>query len=231
MKGRATIFAMENKQFLFIGVIIVALLGFVFIQSRSSGTPQYSLPEGFKIQTVTADDHALGNRTAPVSVVEYSDFECPACALYATVLQDMSKEAAYATTTAFVYRHFPLKQVHINSTYAAEAAEAADQQGKFWEMGELLFAKQNEWSTLENPGDKFLEYARSLGLNEATFVAHYTATSTKEKIENAFATAMALKLDHTPTFFVQEQEVKGNFANIDEFKARVREMIAAAQQQ
>jgi len=217
---------MEKNQLLLIGLVIAALLGFVFFMSLgSSGTPAFKLPDDFKIQTVTATDHVLGSPDAPVTVVEYSDYECPACSLYATVLNDLSKE--YSTSTAFVYRHFPLRQIHVNSSLAAQAAEAADQQGKFWEMSQTLFEKQADWSALTDPKVKFVEYVTQLGMNEATFVSHYDATSTKDKIDEAFNIATALKLNHTPTFFVNDTEVTGDFATIDDFKTKVREMIAA----
>ena len=198
---------MSKNHIILIGIVLVALLVVVFATSQS-GTPQkptFTLPTDFKVETVTADDHIIGNRDAKVVVVEYSDYECPVCGLYAPLFQSLTLKNA--TTTAYVYRHFPLEQIHPNAALASRAAEAADQQGKFWQYSELLFSKQTDWSNLDNPKVVFEGYATSTGMDLATFDSYYDATSTVDRVQNAFDTAMALKLDHTPTFFVNGKEV------------------------
>ena len=94
---------------------------------------------------VSDSDWVKGNRSAPVVLVEYSDFQCPACAASAPLVKQLTEE--FGNKIAFVYRHFPLPQ-HKNAYPAAQAAEAAGKQGKFWEMADLIFANQTKWENL-----------------------------------------------------------------------------------
>jgi protein-disulfide isomerase len=93
---------------------------------------------------VAQDDWVKGNKDSKVIVVEYSDFQCPACAAYFPMVEQVMDE--YKDKVAFVYRHFPLTSIHPHAEPMARAAEAAGKQGKFWEMYELIFKNQNAWS-------------------------------------------------------------------------------------
>src|SRR5882672_5867409 len=113
---------------------------------------------------VTATDHTLGPDHAPVTVVEYGDFECPHCKQATGTVKLML--ARFDQRVRFAYRHFPLEDVHPHALLAAEAAECAGAQGKFWEMHELLFAHQDHLKLNHLKG-----YAEQLGLDMALYTS------------------------------------------------------------
>jgi len=146
----------------------------------------------------TADRYE-GNKDAKNVFVEYADYQCPACAAYYPILKQYESEA---TDTVFVYRYFPLVQIHKNAVISAYAAEAAGEQGKYWEMHDILFTKQQEWEGLANPLDQFAKYAQSIGVsNIDKFKSDITSEKFKSVIERTNNQATGLQLEGTPTFF------------------------------
>ncbi len=127
-------------------------------QVPSAPTPSGAAPsagQGGKVAPVTAQDHVRGDKNAPVTIIEYSDFQCPFCARFHPTLQQIMKD--YAGKVRWVYRSFPLSSIHPYAEKSAEAAECANEQGKFWEMADTFIATQDAWSqsgldatTLEN---------------------------------------------------------------------------------
>ena len=130
-----------------------------------------------------------GNDEAKVTIVEFSDFQCPACKQAQYLVKEILQQ--YPDQIRLVYRHFPLIQIHKNAFAAAELAEAAYGQEKFWEMHDLLFERQGEWA--ENK-EKLEEYRRALGIDEA---GDY-----KELVQRDIRDGQALGVNATPTFFV-----------------------------
>src|SRR6202035_4616072 len=96
---------------------------------------------------VTDKDHSLGPPTAPITIVEYGDYECPDCLNFVPILEEVRK--ALGDRMRFVFRHFPRSSIHPHASIAAEAAEAAAEQGKFWEMHEALFKHQKEFADID----------------------------------------------------------------------------------
>lgn len=135
-----------------------------------------------------------------VEVVEFSDLQCPACAGVQEPLKKIL--AKYEGKAKLVYRHFPLTNIHKNAIAAAWAAEAANNQGKFWELHDLLFAKQAEWSELTDPKEKFGEYAATLGMDKEKLMADMELPVTKEAVSADLLAATRYALTGTPTFFV-----------------------------
>src|SRR3989338_8892317 len=119
-----------------------------------------------ELPAVTDTDWISGNKESAVTLIEYGDFQCPACAAYHPLVKKMLEDNA--EEFKFVYRHFPLRQ-HTQAKDASYAAEAAGRQGKFWEMYDMLYTKQNDWAGKTNAKDIFLDYATSLGLNSGQF--------------------------------------------------------------
>ena len=118
--------------------------------------------------SITLADHARGPDDAAVTLIEYSDFECPACAAYYPLIEKLLNESS--TTIRFVYRHYPLyPQPHQNSFIAAQAAEAADKQGRFWDMYRKLFENQTVWTGSKSAVTLFESYAKEIGLNVETY--------------------------------------------------------------
>jgi protein-disulfide isomerase len=165
---------------------------------------------------VTSADHVSSTSTVPVTVIEYSDFQCPACAAYFPIVEQLVSEAS--TTMRLVYRHFPLAQ-HKNSQLAARASEAAANQGKFWDMYHILFENQDSWATLSDSAAQtvFAGYAERLGLDAANYSADLDSDATKQKVSDSLKAAISLGVNSTPTFFVNGKVIT-NPPNYAEFK-------------
>lgn len=132
---------------------------------------------------------ATGSATAKVTIVEWSDFQCPACRQAVPLVKDILEK--YPEQVRLVYRQFPLTQIHQQAMAAAELAEAAYVQGKFWEMHDVLFKRQDEWT--EN-GDKLVDYRQELGIS--------SGETYKDKIDQDVSEGRRLGVNATPTFFV-----------------------------
>lgn len=167
---------------------------------------------------VNASDRVKGSASAPHTVVEYSDFQCPACKAYEPMIQQLVKENP--DKVRLVYRHYPLRSIHANAQAAAEAAEAANKQGKFWEMHEMLFNTQTDWSSLRDPRSKFEEYARSLGLNVEQFKTDSKGDEARNKIDADYQSGTQSGVQGTPTFFLDGKMITSP-QSYEEFKALV----------
>ena len=151
---------------------------------------------------VSDRDHVIGPETAPVTLVEYGDYECPYCgAAHPNVKQALS---ALGDNVRFAYRHFPLAQIHPHAALAAEAAEAAGAQGRFWEMHELLFTNQQR---LE-PRD-LLVYAELVGLDMNRFARDLDEHTFRPKVREHFMSGVRSGVNGTPTFFVNGRRYDG----------------------
>lgn len=202
------------------GILIVALIGLMFWVVKGAGIK--NAVSTVNVGTVTSTDHVEGNRYSKISVVEYSDFECPACRNYYLVFKQLAVE--YGDRVAFVYRSFPLTEIHQNAEIAAEAAEAADKQGKFWEMHNLLFEKQDEWASSVNPETLFESYATLLGLSVPQFKTDIASKEIADLVNSERAQAISLQLQGTPSFFVNGKQIQ-NPASVDAFKTIINDVL------
>lgn len=164
-----------------------------------------------------------GDPDAPLTLVEYSDFQCPACGAYYRPLKRLHAE--FGDRLRFVYRHFPLRFQHPHAKLAAQAAEAAGKQNRFWEMHDLIFERQEEWSPLGDPRERFVHYARQLGLDLQRFQADLDATATRIAVESDFQSGTLLGVSATPTFFLNGERIPTP-RNYDELKGRIEQAIA-----
>lgn len=163
---------------------------------------------------------AKGNLNSPVVLTEYADFQCPACA---ALHQDIEEIVAdYQNKIKFEYRHFPLNY-HRNSFAAAQAAEAAGNQGKFWEMAKLLFSRQAEWEKAAVFYDKAKSYGSILNLNLDQFAKDYQSRQIKDKITQDRQQAENLSLPGTPSFLINNELVE--IESEDELKKLLNEAI------
>lgn len=175
-------------------------------------------------QQVSSADWARGNPSAKVALVEYVDFQCPACAQYHPIVKQLKEE--FGTQVAFVVRHFPLSQVHPNAKPAARAAEAAGLQGKFWEMHDLLFERQSEWAPKPSARGIFVSYAKELGLNTDQFEKDMNRDDIEDKIETQYGAGVASGVNATPTFFLNGAKLT-NPGSLDMFRNMLTEAITA----
>ncbi|MDI6768112.1 MAG: DsbA family protein [Anaerolineales bacterium] len=145
----------------------------------------------------------IGPDNAEVTIVEFSDFECPYCADAVPVIKEILEK--YPSQVRFVYRHFPLTDIHSNAFRAAEAAEGAGEQGKFWEMHDKLFANQTALD-IEN----LRQYAAEINLDLALFAVCLESGRARAAIELDLADGEKYGVNSTPTFFVNNMMVIGD---------------------
>ncbi|KAA0255742.1 hypothetical protein FBQ97_06640 [Acidobacteria bacterium ACD] len=174
----------------------------------------------------TARDHSTGPVDAKVTVIEYADYQCPACASAQPVVKQLIGE--YSDRVRFVFRDFPLEQIHPNALAAAEAAEAAETQGKYWEMHDKLFETQEEWKDLADPIPTFTGYATALGIDGSKFRAELTNHTYRPVVKASAAGALALGVNSTPTFFINGKRLRGAPRVYSEFQALVEWAIRDA---
>ncbi|MFA5947125.1 MAG: thioredoxin domain-containing protein [Patescibacteria group bacterium] len=181
---------------------IVAMLGILVLVA----TLQDNTKTGAQLTSeILSTDHVAGKLDSKVTVLEYSDFQCPACGLYAPIVEKLMAE--YTDQVRFVYRHFPIYSKHPNAETAARAAEAAGQQNKFFEYAEILFSKQQEWSDIQDPRNKFKEYASSLGLKVDEFEKYMNSSESKSAVTKDYQGGLKAGINGTPTFFLNGSSI------------------------
>lgn len=190
---------------LLLGIIFATLLilgGAVFLLSKS---PQ-DLEKEKQNALVRGSQTSSATSSAQVSLIEFADFQCPACAAAHSIIRSIKEE--YKDRITFSYRHFPLPQ-HKNALIGAEAAEAAGEQGKFWEMHDILFIKQEEWSESSSALDLYKGYAKEIGLDVTKFTESIQSGKHREKINQDKKDGETLGVNSTPTFFIDEARIIG----------------------
>ncbi len=209
---------MENNAKLLVGTLVGTLLLIigvsVFFSGSNTSSEQVTVDQTVLLEGATNIKGATGNPIEPtVTIVEFSDFQCPACASAAPVLSSLVESYPQVQ---FVYRHFPLISIHRNAIPAGQAAEAAAQQGKFWEMHDALFASQATWSNQSNPTDTFMSLAQDLQLDESAFRAAYESSETREIVMRDLRLAEQLKLGSTPSLYYN-----GELMNLSQVASRL----------
>lgn len=163
-------------------------------------------------------DPVKGASKAKVTIVEYSDFQCPACRHAQDTLKRILEE--YGETVRIIYNDFPLIKIHPNAFPAAEAAQCAFSQGKFWEYHDLLFERQDIWAPSTDPQPHFLDYARETGLNMEQFSRCIENNETREAVQQDQQEGDTLRIRSTPTFFINDVRLVGP-ANFSNFKKAI----------
>ena len=153
---------------------------------------------------ISDSDHTLGPKEAAVSIVEYGDFQCPTCKLAYPTVKMLLKH--FGPKVRFAYRHFPLEQPHPLALPAAEAAESAGAQGRFWEMHDMLFERQPRLERIH-----LEEYAQVLQLDVARFAADLDAHAHVRKVRADLESGAGSRLRGTPGFFVNGRIVDVSF--------------------
>ena len=186
---------------IFAGLILLLWIAW---KATSTSSQLSATPVNF---TFDARDHEMSNPEAGIVLVEYSDYQCPACKSYEPVVKKLI--ADHGKDISFVYRNFPLPG-HANAKDASYAAEAAHQQKAYDAMKSTLFEKQEEWSAIKDKGElkkKFVSYAKSLKLDTAQFEKDYDSDPIQKKVEDDIVSGNQALVDKTPTFFFNGQQV------------------------
>lgn len=193
----------------------IALLAIVVLAVY--GNKPVSMPNTLATQVERASwSTATGKEL--VTLTEYGDFQCPACAAYEPVVQQLRKD--YGDKLAFAYRQYPLYTIHPNALAAAYASEAAGAQGKFWDMHDMLFAKQDEWAKSADPRANFEAYATELKLDITKFKADVASSAVQGAVSFDYAEGEKLGVNSTPTFYLNGEKLQ-NPGSVEGFKALI----------
>ncbi len=194
-----------------IGVITIVLFGGAIWFSSVAGEKNN---EGVVVQV-----NVKGNPEAAVTLTEFSDLQCPACASFVPAIEEVINQ--YGDRLRFEYKHFPLP-IHTYAQQAAMAAEAAGQQDKFFEYHDVLFESQQEWATSPSPALLFVKYAEQVGLDIPQFKRQMNSSLLRDKVRADFAEGRELGISGTPTFFLN-----GNRMQIETFQDFIEQIAIA----
>jgi protein-disulfide isomerase len=168
---------------------------------------------------VGAHDHAKGSDTASVTLVEYGDYECPHCAVVHPIVKAVQRH--FGHRLRFVFRNFPLTQVHPHADHAAEAAEAADPAGKYWDMHDAIFEHQTAITDRD-----LARYGEQVGLEPGVIEDALTAQTYAARVRADFMSGVRSGVNGTPMFFINGEQYQGGYdaasliAGIEETAAR-----------
>lgn len=174
------------------------------------------------MKTLPDDDPSLGDPNAPVTIVEFSDFQCPFCArFFANTLGPLKEKYVKTGKVRLVYRDFPLSSIHSEATGAAEAAACANDQGRFWEYHDKIFQNQPALGAAN-----YKQWARDLGLDATAFNQCVDARKYADEVQKDFDDGRKAGVSGTPTFFINGKMVVGALP-IEEFEIAIEEALAA----
>lgn len=214
---------MGKKFWIVLILLVVGFMGFLWLSgdkdaAESDVTSSNAAP-------VT---HITGKQDAVVKLLEYSDFQCPACGTYYPVVEQIVEK--YKDRISFEYRHYPLTTIHRNAFAASRASEAAGKQGKFWEMYRLLFANQSAWSDSDSSQTTFEGYAKQLNLDMERYKTDFASSETNGAINASIREFNKLGLPKsTPTFLLNGKKIQPRDAA--DFSKLIEEQLKAAEQQ
>ena len=206
---------MSGDSKFFLGVVIAAVLviGGVILFSGDKKSV------GDNVEIDTNIGQKLGPDDAKVKIVEFGDFQCPACQAAAKPFHQLQKDNA---DVQLIFRHFPLTNLHPNAEPSSLAAFAAAEQGKFWEMYALLYERQTEWQGSSSAADVFAGYAGLLGLNDGKFKADQSSDAAKKAVKADLDYGLSIDVDQTPTFFINGKRITG-VLSAEEWQAQLEE--------
>jgi protein-disulfide isomerase len=207
-----------NKAFwAVIAAVIVIFGGILLFKGHDANAPSTS---------AKPTNHVEGKGTTGVVLVEYGDYQCPFCGQYYPLVKQVQQK--YNDLITFQFRNLPLIQIHQNAFAAARAAEAADLQGKFWEMHDMLYENQNAWNNNPKALSVFEGYAQKLGLNVTQFRKDFSSAAVNDRINADIVEFDKTKQEKgTPTFFLDGKKIKPT--SLDEFSKAIDDAIAAKQ--
>lgn len=213
---------MSNRFLIILGVLVLGFFGFLVYQKNDDTSSN-----GEVVQT---SQHTIGEGTKNVTLVEYGDFACSACETYFPILQQVKEK--YDDEITFQFLNFPLVQIqgHENAMSAHRAAEAASNQGKFWEMHDLLYERQRIWALSKNPTSVMENYATELELNIDQFKADFESSEVNAVINADIKSGRDLNISGTPTFLVNGETIELPNPTLEAFSTIIDEAIANSNQ-
>jgi len=215
--------------FLIIALVLIAGLIAVWALSRSpqSNPPRNAATPDPKLTPAGAQPpHVRGNPNAPVNVEEFADFQCPTCGAYHPELKKI--EAEYGDRLRVIFRENPLVPTHQHALVAAQAAEAAGLQGRFWEMHDKLYENQKAWSESKDVVPLFVDYAKQIGLDADRFMRDLNGEAVAVRILQDGKRSHALGVKATPTLFVNGKEATGDSWRPEGLRVMINQALSGA---
>lgn len=205
------------------GIAAASFLGLagLVVLADKTGTNNSTPVENANLPAPKSTDIQVGNPKAKVVITEYADFQCPACASYNPVVNQILTE--YDGKVKVIYRFFPLRGIHKNAVISGQAAYATWKMGKFSEMKDLLYDNQPSWENLGNPKEIFTGYAQDLGLKTDEFTKIMNSDEAKNAVLAGEAEALGLGLNSTPSFFIGKKSFSPQ--GLESFKAIIDEEL------
>lgn len=219
-----TIYAMSDETKLFLGIIVatVAIIGGALF--FLSGTSKPTVQKADSVLLIRPDSYRLSTSSATVTLVEFGDYQCPACSAYHPVVKQLILD--FKDSLTFVFREFPLS-IHPNGSIAALAAQSAGKQGKYWEMHNVLYEKQAEWSLGTDARKFILGYAKDIGLDVGQFTKDLDSVEIKNIVDRDTQDGNSLGVNATPTFYLNGEKLD-NPGNLADFESLVKAAINKA---
>jgi protein-disulfide isomerase len=212
----------NSAQRFYVVLALVVVVGALFIVRAARAPRARANVTTAPITPAKAEGYLLGNANAPVQIMEFADFECPACGNFAVITEpDVRNRIVNAGLASYRFFDFPLP-MHKNTMAASNAAACAADQGKFWEMHDQLFHNQPEWNTeaTDNPKKIFLGYAKEMGINTDTWEKCFDEQAHQSRILANQEEGIRRKVQSTPTFVIGTRMIPGSMS-YDVFKAYV----------
>jgi len=193
---------MSKKFWVTLILVVVGFMGFLWLSGDKDAAESDAMSS-----TGAPVTHITGKQDAAIKLVEYSDFQCSACAAYYPVVEQIVEK--YKDRISFEYRHYPLTTIHRNAFAAARASEAAGKQSRFWEMYRLLFANQAAWSESGNSQTVFEGYAKQLSLDVGRYKTDFASSETNGAINASIREFNKRGLPKsTPTFLLNGKRIQ-----------------------
>lgn len=211
-----------KSRFSLILIACVVIFGGILIFSKKDTKSPSS-----NNSTSQLSNHTRGDGKKGVTLTEYGDFECPACSAYYPLVEQVYEK--YKGDITFQFRNFPLRQIHQHAMVAHRAAEAADKQGKFWEMYALLYQNHDTWTQQSDPTTTFRGYAQSLNLDMNKYDSDFKSEAVNALINADLAEGQKLGVNSTPTFFVDGKKIE-NPRDVNAFYKVIEDAIKAKSQ-
>lgn len=217
-----------NRFYTLIAVLVAVGIGLLLYLMNRSSSPVVPVQVAVTpADTAGFQGYVLGSETAPVTITEYADYQCPACQSFEMVEFPYVKERLIQTgKLRYVYRDFPLDQPHRWSRLAAHSAACANEQNKFWEQHEALYRTQGDWSPSGDAGGFFRNLAQQSGLDVGKYDACMKSLKYAGRIQASLDEGIRLGVNSTPSFRIGDRLYSG-VQPYDRLKAVVDSLIAA----
>lgn len=203
-------------------VILIGAFVAMALASKNTGLPSSTAVAKDTVNfEITSEDHVKGPSDAKATLVEFGDFQCPACASYYPLVEKLHED--FPNDLRVVFKHFPLKQIHQQAQNSAEASEAAALQGKFWEMYAQLYSNQDKWVRTSGR-ETFEQFATAIGLDMTKFSSDLNSGDLKDRVRKDEQYGISLGLNSTPSFYLNGKKIS-NPQSYEEFKNAVSAAI------